>query len=45
MAKKYSVIKKYTKKKFDLILLADVLEHIKDDKKNLLLIRPNLYAY
>ena len=32
-SKKYSVIKKYTKKKFDLILLADVLEHIKNDKK------------
>jgi len=31
--KKYSIINKYTKKKFDLILLADVLEHIKDDKK------------
>ena len=32
-SKKYSIINKYTKKKFDLILLADVLEHIKDDKK------------
>jgi SAM-dependent methyltransferase len=32
-SKKYSVIKEYTKKKFDLILLADVLEHIKNDKK------------
>ena len=32
-SKKYSVINKFTKKKFDLILLADVLEHIKNDKK------------
>ena len=32
-SKKYSIIQKYTHKKFDLILLADVLEHIKNDKK------------
>ena len=32
-SKKYSVISKYNWKKFDLILLADVLEHIKNDKK------------
>lgn len=32
-SKKYSVVSKFNQKKFDLILLADVLEHIKDDKK------------
>ena len=32
-SKKYSIVNKYDQKKFDLILLADVLEHIKDDKK------------
>ena len=32
-SKKYSVINKYIERKYDLILLADVLEHIKDDKR------------
>ena len=32
-SKKYSVVSNFNQKKFDLILLADVLEHIKDDKK------------
>ena len=41
-SKKYSVIKKYTKKKFDLILLADVLEHIKNDKKIIRSLSKNL---
>ena len=33
LIQKYSVINKYINRKYDLILLADVLEHIKDDKK------------
>ena len=41
-SKKYSVIKEYTKKKFDLILLADVLEHIKNDKKIIKNLKNNL---
>ena len=41
-SKKYSVITKYTKKKFDLILLADVLEHIKNDKKIIQNLNKNL---
>ena len=32
-SKKFSVINKYIERKYDLILLADVLEHIKDDKR------------
>jgi len=34
-AKKFKIIKKISAKKYDLIILADVLEHIKKDKKKI----------
>ena len=37
--KKFRIIDSFKDKKFDLILLADVLEHIKDDKKILKLLK------
>ena len=39
---KYSVINKYIERKYDLILLADVLEHIKDDKRIVKKLNKNL---
>ena len=40
--KKYKILKKINKEKFDLIILADVLEHIKYDKKELKKLDKNL---
>ena len=40
--KKYKVLKKKTNKKYDLIVLADVLEHIKNDKKKIKQLSMNL---
>ena len=41
-AKKFKVLKKIGKNKFDLIILADVLEHIRYDKKELKKLSENL---
>ena len=40
--KKFKILEKISKKKFDLIILADVLEHIKFDKKELKKLSKNL---